>query len=446
MIGLDVILILAMAFVLFQLGQWIQKKTGILDIIVYLVLGVIFGAGGLALLNGNFYFFGNLNYFPSLSTYNTLLLYCMFMGAGFSINLKKDKNAPKKEKNTIAQRLTMIPVYVETLIVSTVMYGLFNMGVFTVSLNYIECLFFAAVFAGASPANIIPITMQKMAEGKVGNKNITSSVILASASDFVAPLPILLLTLIMILKEAVGMEQNTFLVIGLALIVLIVMGIAGVALGFVLTKLYNFLGKNALDQKKQTTVYTLAMYLTFALIVLGLKQFDAVNMAMGLFGIFFALFVGTGINSYEGNGLSGKVRQDLTKLFAVFGIPSVFTTVGAGISLLLFKDVMNIILILIIVAIAVAAKAFAAKYSIKNISGLDKGDIDYAMAATIPKGITLVNFSLVVGPMLVGYPSDLVPFMQSLAAIAILITIPWGVMTLNKVADTELHRISMDQE
>ncbi len=438
MYGLDILLLIGLSLILFKIAQFIQAKTKVLPLITYLILGVIFGSGGLALLNENFYFFDNVNYFPNISRYSTFMLYLMFIGAGFSLNIKKDKDAPKKEKNPIATRLMTIPVYIESIVVGTLMYAFSKLGIFGFELTYWECLFLAVTLAMASPANVIPLTMKKMGEGKTGNKGIMNSVILASASDFITPLPIMLIALILLLRNAVGLELSIPLAIIGSLLVLITLTAFGVAFGFLLSKILSPLGKKYAESGKPTTYFSLAYYLIFVVVLLFAMEVPAIASALGLFGIFFALFFGAGINSFDSTGLKAKVRLDLTKFFALFGTPIVFTKVGAGISLLVLADIKNVILILIILAISCLVKVVVSYYSIKNIEGLDKGDIRYAAVCAIPKGIAIINFSLVLQPMIASYDSYYLTFMMTLASISVLITLPIGITLINKIGDEEL--------
>lgn len=87
--GIDILFLMIISVTMFFIGQFVLKKTKVAPAIVYLLFGITFGVGGLALLNDSMYILGNSEYFPNEASYSSYALYLMFMGAGFSISLKK---------------------------------------------------------------------------------------------------------------------------------------------------------------------------------------------------------------------------------------------------------------------------------------------------------------------------------------------------------------------
>ncbi len=439
MLRIDIFLIMALAFGLFKLGIVVQKKFGILPIILFLILGIIFGSGGLALLDENFYFFANPKFFPSQSSYNTFLLYLMFFGAGFSMNLKK--NGEKKEKSSIVVRLMSLPVNIEGFVVGISLYLLLTTGLAGFELPLAQCFFISFGLAMASPANIIPISMQKISEGKVGKKNITESMIVASSADNLTPMVFLIPAMILTVGQITGVQQNIVVVLISNILFFVLVVILAFGFGFVVSKISKPFAEKIEATNGSTTLYAVAHYLVLAVLIYISYFIPVIGSAMGMYGIFFAMFAGAAINTFDDSAIKTKLRMDLTRGFSMFGSPVVFTTVGAGVSLLVFKEISMIIIILIVICISVAVKSYVTYLSLKDVEGIEKADIRYAIACFVPKGIVVVNFLTIITPILGGYNSPLMPFMAVLAAINILITIPIGVIYMNKIADEELARI-----
>lgn len=430
MFGFDTIMLVIISAIMFIPAQFLSRKFKIAPPIFYLIIGVLFGVGGLAHLSNSFYILGNVNYFPHSSSYNTFALYLMFMGAGFSISLKKNKGK-KKQKGSVS-KLSTVPVYFEAITLFVFLNVLFyavpsiNMG-----LNIYEIALICAIISMASPANVIPITSSHIQEGRTGRNNIANDMILASVLDNSTPMPYLLPIMIVVLGSALNISLNPVLLVILALMAMGVFLIIGAVAGFVAGKLFLPLAEKYENNNKKLIFVALAMYVVLVICIATLSQINAVKSMMGLFGIFVAMISGAGINTLANQQTAQKIRLQLNKLFAIFGTPIVFISVGSQINLTVFKDFKLIMLILCIIAFSVILKSLATKYVLKKDDGYLQGDINYAISCFIPKGITLVNFSVVLKPMLSNTNSNLIPTMILIASITILITIPLGVTLMS---------------
>lgn len=329
-------------------------------------------------------------------------------------------------------KLSTIPIYLEIICLSLLMIGLsYVFSGFKFQISIIEIIMIVSIFAMSSPTNIIPISMEHIKQGRLGRNNFTNKMILSSVLDNNTPMPVMLITLSIVLGPALGLGDNVFVVLVTSIVLLVVSGGIGILIGFIISKILNSLGKRVGENKKVLTIYSLLFFVIFSVIMLGLGSIPAVASVLGLFGIFLAMFVGIGINTFEQNGLAPKIRMELTKMFAMFGAPIVFISVGTKIDLMVFKEIGVIVTLLVILLLSVVIKSVGTTLALKG-SGHSKGDVKYAIACFIPKGITLVNFTIILGGIVGGeVMPDYLNFMIIFSAIAILITIPLGVTLMS---------------
>ncbi len=432
MFGIDTILLLIVSIAIFVPAQMLAKKIKLAPPVFYLILGVLFGSGGLALASDSLYLLGNANFFPNLNSYNQFALYLMFMGAGFSITLKRNKNKSenKEEKKGNVTKLSTIPVYFETAALAISLIILSMIPATNIGLTPIEIAVICCSLGMASPANVIPMTMEHIQAGRLGRNGIANDMVLASVLDNSTPLPYFIPILVIALGSTMNIPLNPILLVAVAAVALVLFLVVGAGIGLLAGKIFLPLAEKYENDKKLIFV-ALAIYLVLAVGTIILLQINGVNAAMGLFGIFVAMLSGAGVNTLASPALSQKIRLELTKLFAMFGTPIVFTTVGSQINLTIFRDVRLIALLVLIVFLSVFYKAIATKFVLKKEDGYLDGDIKYAISCFVPKGITLVNFSVILSPMLAGTDSQLIPTMILLASITILITIPTGVTLMS---------------
>ncbi len=430
MFGFDTIMLIVLSAILFIPAQYLSKRFKIAPPIFYLIIGVLFGVGGLSLFNNSFYILGNNNYFPNANTYNSFALYLMFMGAGFSISLKKNKE--KKEKKGTVSKLSTIPVYFESFslfIILNIIFYLFPS--ISLGLTIYEIALICSLLSMASPANVVPLTSVHIQNGLIGRNNIANDMVLVSVLDNSTPLPYILPIIIIVLGSALNLNLNPILLVIIALVVLIIFLIVGTCIGFINGKLFLPLATKYKNDGKKLILIALCMYLFLLLCIILLSQINAIRSVMGLFGIFLAMLTGAGINTLASKSISQKIRLQLNKLFAIFGSPIVFITVGAQINLTIFKNIKLIFIVFTIMFLSILLKSLATKYVLKKDGSYLNGDINYAISCFIPKGITLVNFSVILTPMLANTNSNLIPTMILIAGLTILVTIPLGVTLMS---------------
>lgn len=419
---LSVIIILLISVATYYVGQFILKKTNISPPIIYLVIGIILG--------GNILNFFTLEKLPSISIYSNVALWLMFIGSGFNSDDKKGKKEGEKKSNGVL-KLATIPVYFEILLITGVAYyAINNLSFLGYSLSFFEVLAITSLFAMASPANIIPITTEHITAGRLGRNNTAKNIILSSVMDNFTPMPIMLIALILALSPTLGFNVNPIIIL-LGTIVLIIISIAFSKLtGIIYVKLLDPYGKKVADGKGSITVYTILFFGLFTIVLLGLMQVPGLSALLGMVAIVMAVTTGGTFKAKEKNGLAEKMRLKLVKGFSILGMPIIFISVGSNINLDVLSNISVLLFFVVFVVVSIILKSIGTKLAMTD-SGYSSNDRKYAMVAFVPKGITLVNFSIIVATMLGGKESDLTDIMVTLAAISIIITIPLGVTLMS---------------
>lgn len=418
---MDILALLIISPVLFFIGQFVAKKAKIAPPIFYLILGVLFGGSvGVA------HIFGNQDLLPNMANYNTIALWLMFFGAGFNIDINKLKSSGKDTIN-----MSVIPVYIEAIVMTGVVFlGLKVLPLgFDLKLPHVAIIML--LFACASPANVIPTCVTLSMKGLAGKNRITDTVLTASIFDNFTPFPLLVVAIVLTVAPIMGMKLSPLMLVGIVIGVVLALGLICILaslLGGIVAKILSPLSDKVAkspQNKKIAISYTMIYFAIFALIL---------NFAGPLksLAVLIIVAVSVGINSKEKNKLGGIIGLNSSVVFAMFGSPIIFTYVG---SLINIQALLNPVMLAFGVAvtfIGIAVKGFVTKVVLKDEKYTD-GERKFAMAAFVPKGIILVNFSLILmGPLTsmgLGYVVD---FMILLAAISIVASVPLGITLLDK--------------
>lgn len=444
MILLSFVALLGLSVLLFFFGQFVFEKIKVPPVILYLILGILFGVGGLSHLNPAFYLFGDPNSFLGLgiSSYNAVAVLLLFLGAGYSIDLtpftKEGKaNAPKDGSTKEGLQLAIIPVYFEIIVMTFIGYFLYNNFPGTnISLSFAEAGTIAGVFALASPALIIPVCMKYMSIGETGYKNLTKNLIVASVADNFMPMPLILIFVIMVVGGSLGIAINPLVVIPITIVLIVVIIATSLFIGKLMSIAFEPVSKKVKDGKANITLYALLIFITMFVFITLLKMINpTVNGVVGIFGIVFAAFIGTGINFFEKNKLGAELGMETSKLFAMFGMPIMFLSVGSSIEITQFAQLPLVMLFIVIIILSITAKSIGELFVLRE--GHTAGDKKFAISTVVAKGITLVNFSIVLMPI-IGPDAPLIKIMVSFAAVALTVTLPISILLMNNKGDAWL--------
>lgn len=426
---MDILVLLIIAPLLFIVGQFISKKLKIAPPIFYLAMGVLFGGSvGIA------HIFGDNDLLPNMATYNTIALWLMFFGAGFNIDLKKLKSSGK---DTIT--LSSVPVCIEGIIMTLLVYLGLKVLPLSFKLSLPQVAIIMILFAMASPANVIPACIGLNMKGKCGRNRITDSVLTASIFDNFIPFPLLVVAIVLTAAPIMGIKLSPIMLIGIVIGVVLGLGIvcilAGILGGIVAKILSPFSDKVAQNPKdsKISIMYTLIYFGIFALIL----NFSGPIKSLAVLVI---VAISVGINQKEKNKLGSKIGLNASMVFAMFGSPIIFTYVGSLIDIHALLNPVMLIFGVAVTFIGIAIKAMVTKFVLRD-EKYDVGERKFAMAAFIPKGIILVNFSLILmGPLTNMGMGYVVEFMILLAAISIVVSVPLGITILDKAEDKWMNK------
>lgn len=434
---MDIIFILLISALVFFVVQFISKKIKLAAPILYLAIGILFG-GSLNIL----YIIGNTDILPNLPLYNSIAMLMMFFAAGFSV----DVNSIKKSGKTTV-KLFSIPAYVDTLITTLVIFIILQIASsLGFKLSIFECIIISGMLAVASPANIVPACVNYITTGYTGKNNIPGTMIAVSVVDGFITLPLVIVALVAAVGVKSGMDLSvaTLAMIAVGCIVgfVLIVGL-GILMGRILEMIVRPLLVKLSNDKANNKLAFIALAVTFAItavIIIGLGKIKGIGMIFSTFGVLIATAIGATIKHVDKTGTGQIVSMKGNILFGIFGMPIIFMYVGSLIDIkVLFNPVMLIVGIVIAVA-SFSVKGFVTKQILKDEMYTD-GERKFAASCFIPKGVTLINFSLILMPLMQSFELGyVIEFMIMLAAISILITMTIGVTQINNAGDKWLFK------
>ena len=418
-------------FIINKLSKVIKLEKQILFLLLGIVLGLILRASGYESLN---------TIFPVISQYNMTALMFMFFVAGFTINIKL-----LKKSGSLTAKMFLIPTYFETILMSVCMFAAVKMiPSVGYKLGFVEALIIAAIFSTSSPANIIPVCSTMIKDGYTDKNNIPGTIILSSIIDGFAIFPIVFASLFILLMQSTGIEITAIKLIQIILgsIVCIVLSIAaGIVIGRIIVLITSVIFKNAdIDRQKKYKDY-LIITLAFALavgITSLLKNIDALKSADSVFGILIMCGIGASINHFDNTGVSDIIRKNGNNLFALFGMPVIFTYVGSEIDLPSLLNIKQLLFFTALIAIAIFIKGLAAKFVLRD-KKYSNGERKFAARCFIPKGMSLINFTVLFGAILT-QESSFILFMTMLGTIGVIVSMSIGLPLITKSKGTLLKK------
>lgn len=427
---MDILALVLIAPILFTVGQFVAKKAKIAPPIFYLILGVLFGGSV-----GIVHIFGNQDLLPNMANYNTMALWLMFFGAGFNIDLNKLKTSGK---DTIS--LSSLPVFVEGLIMTMIVAIGVKILPLGFELNFWQVMIVMVLFAMASPANVIPACVGYNMKGYAGKNRITDSMITASIFDNFIPFPLLVVALVLAVAPAIGMKLSPIMlvgiVVGVVLALVVVCLIAGVLGGLVaklLSPMSDKVAQNP-ENKNLKMAYAMIYFGIFALIL----NFSGPLKSLA---VLIIVAISVGINQKEKNKLGAVIGLNSSMIFGMFGSPIIFTYVGSLINVQSLLNPIMLVFGVVVTFSAIAIKGFVTKKFVLKDAKYTEGERNFAAAGFVPKGIILVNFSLILmGPLNSVGLGFVIDFMILMAAISIVASVPLGITLLDKAGDKWLFK------
>ena len=432
---MDFIFIPFLGFGLFCLAKKLAQVTKMEPIVIYILVGILLGL--LLNISG----LGNITkLFPHISMYNSIALLFMFFVSGFNINIARLKKSGK-----ITAKLLCIPAYVETFFISIAIYFILKLiPIAGISLSYVESLIIAAIFSVSSPANTLPVCADLIRTGYTDKNNMPSTMIVVSIIDGFITVPIVFVSIFIILTQNRGMPittSNIFNIIGLILLGIVVSILVGVIFGrlelLIAKSIFKKLSGH--NQSMAANYFVIVIAFVLALIfALILHSVDVLSKVITIFGILIMCGIGLSINNYDKTGTNVIIRRYGNKIFSCLGTPIIFMYVGAIIDIYTLLNPFLLIVLFAITILAFTIKGKTAKVILRGNEFTD-GERKFVSDCFIPKGVTLINFSIIFGTLLVDNP-ELLEFMRMLAAVSIIFTMGLGMASLHKVKDNLLFK------
>lgn len=420
-------------FIINKISKYVKLEKQILFLILGIIIGLILKKTGYESLN---------NVFPKISQYNMTALMFMFFCAGFTINV-----GLLKKSGSLTAKMFSIPTYFETIIMSVFIFSIIKfIPSVGYKLGFLEALIIAAIFSTSSPANIIPICSSMISEGYTDKNNIPSTIILASIVDGFVTFPVVFASIFILVMQNSGAD------ISLKKILIIILGsifaiaialILGIIIGRLIVTIASFPFKKLSVDKQAKYKNYLVILLAFALsigITALLKNIDSLKTAISIFGILIMCGIGASINYFDKTGVNDIIRNDGNKLFALFGMPVIFAYVGSGIDLHSLFNIKQLLFFATITFVAVYLKGLAAKFVLRD-KKYTKGERKFASLCYIPKGMSLINFTVLFGVIL-SKDSPFIIFTTMLGTISVILTMSIGLPLISRSKGKHLKKYS----
>ena len=434
---MEIILIAAFSIICFyvinKISKYIKLEKQILFLILGIIIGLILKKTGYENLN---------NVFPKISQYNMTALMFMFFCAGFTINV-----GLLKKSGSLTAKMFSIPTYFETIIMSIFIFSIVKfIPSVGYKLGFLEALIIAAIFSTSSPANIIPICSSMIKEGYTDKNNIPSTIILSSIVDGFVIFPVVFASIFILSMQISGADISSskiLIIIAGSILAIALALILGVIIGRLIVTIASFPFKKLSVDKQAKYKNYLVILLAFALsigITALLKHIDSLKTAISIFGILIMCGIGASINYFDKTGVNDIIRNDGNKLFALFGMPIIFTYVGSGIDLNSLFNIKQLLFFTVITFVAVYFKGLAAKFVLRD-KKYSKGERKFASLCYIPKGMSLINFTVLFGVIL-SKESSFITFTTMLGTISVILTMSIGLPLISKSKGKHLKKYS----
>ncbi len=409
------IIIFLLAVVSFIIFNKVAQKTRVPLVLWLILIGILFGS------------YGIYDLFSKIDSINTGVselqlvsgwaVILLFLMSGVGLNIPAIKKSGKN-----AAVLSVLPVYVEGLIMGIIAFAIYLvLPITTFKFNFFFFMMVMAVFAMASPAIIIPLCFK----GKAINPNgkIYDEMMIASIMDNFTPFPLLIIYLTIGLAVVSG---GAISVSGIASAVLISIASLVIAyiIGHIIGLVVSFLAK--IESVPEVLVVVLHMFITLLVISL-LGKLGA------SYGIMIGLGSGVGINmGLKDSPKKVKILGLTQKIYGLLFMPTIFLYVGTKIQVDLLLNPIIILSLAVITVLGVVIKGFISE---KYLLSQKYNNVDSKLSGSLfaAKGIILINISLILEPALRAANQDgVLQYMYILAAVATLISVPYSIIKSEK--------------
>ncbi|MFV0499078.1 MAG: cation:proton antiporter [Bacilli bacterium] len=388
----------------------IEKKFFIPCPLQYLLIGLMISF--ILIATNNSSTLDSLNSNTKWNTFQSIGIYLLFFSSGFKINFKQ-----LFFESTVIKKLSFFPAYVELAIMLLIMMFI-NTMFFNNSFHIYELLFVTSLFAMSSPANVIPISNSHMKNGYTGKNHVTQIISTTSILDNVTVFPITIILLPIIQLNRFSIDQLIGSLSNFLVLIFITIFFSLIASSF-----YKLI-VHKLDASPY--IFGLISFTSFIIFTQFINAFTNLGETLSSFSFIIAIIAGAVIaNRFNIESYADNATSYLSSLFSKFFMPIIFLSVGLEIN---FNVLFNIPVLIICVGycfIALLIKINMSNTVLRSFA-FQSEELKYAATCFIPKGVTLINFSII----LLGFTTpnyELISLMTTLGTVGILLTLPLGI-------------------
>lgn len=424
---MKLLLLLLVSPILGILGFKLSQKTKIPLMLLFIIIGVIFGVSGI------FNIFGAEAIQPAISTYSSLIsVSVIFIMAGFSLDFELIKANQKA-----AIKLGVVPVYVGLVVVTIVSYflanalGLTNMGNASETFNIYGMLLFTFMIVLSAPVLVVPAALRlKQTEKPIGVTMIAGEII-----DNYSGLPVAFVALAIagMLQKGQALSVSKLLLTVVAIIV----GIAIMAaLGLFISKAINkALLKTSFMQDLIMNKQLIACVI-YSVLCIGIGKLigliPVIGAGLNSFVLVYIIMFGAGLGSSMSKEQKASMTPSWNKFVLLVALPIMFLGLGGRTDLSILFSFKVLAFVVIVHIVNRGLKMFTIKKLLKSEGFNDEEQTIGARLAYFD-GASPVNMSIALTPMLVGIgQGDIAVLAAAYGIITFAVTIPLGEKLLSK--------------
>ncbi len=358
--GLVILILPLIAMVLLQ----VSKLTKIPPILVFIFVGLLLGETGIVNIFNSEVVAGPLDWFTS----NVSLL-VLFIMAGFSMQITQMLKSGGE-----VVRQSALPITVATIGGGIVLYFVANL----IGINFEVSVYSMIIFAAATALMMLPVAIPTLLSQSKPTQNNVSPILIGGGSlENVTVIPLVLITMVI----ASGLDSVMDLVISLVLTIVVTMLVF--LLGLVVGKLF---GKAAYKLSNNELAYAALFTAVVAIVVFFSGPLQGL-------GIITALIAGMYLRSSVNPKHIPAVQGAISKIFALYVLPSLFLGVGAKMDWHIFLDFKVILFILIVLLVLGSLRAIT---TLLILPKLNEGEKQIAAISMFIFGSGAINLSVVV--------------------------------------------------
>lgn len=418
---LKLIIILAIAYIVYNVSMFLKSKTKIPEYIIYLIIGILLGKSGF--LN----IFGSEFLAEPMSEFNEMIsLVVLMLGASLALNFAQIKKSGK-----VVSFLSIIPLYAESFIMGIILFFLLKVIPLGFDVNIFETILIGVLLGPTQPAVIMPHIIKLVKNEKKTKNNVDGTFLLSSILENFTGIPLIftLAAILLTLATAKGdiSVSSITLTSLLVIFVIIILAIVVFFIGKIFIKLTNNTLLNKADKKSQYLGYSLLTIVIAVAVVYISGPLAALSILSGL-------MFGLGMNNSMSLEKKQKIQHIIEHIFNVFCAPTIFLAVGGEIVLSEILS-LNVILIgVIFYFVSVVIKSLITKYYLSK-KGFTKAEIDYVKTSYLAKGVGAINVVGVVAALFAPTSYQTATLLTYIAIIEIMISFPLYNIFIKKVQE-----------